>query len=1795
MSANQEQPGVERGAYEVLAERLAAGGRTLADAARSLNLRRAERFGATELKVTGAERLRTEHNSVARDAAALGDRLVVGYHVFMGLKSELSVNDVLQVVSLQSPGEVLADGGGLFEPKFLSEFKELHQYYKDARLASVRRGPTRLWAAFQVGRESTDQRAFRWSVDRQNRSTYLDARGERDTQLPPAHDFQWTLATRENHVKGTHPHVSVLDEVFVECVGGDLTVKVENNTASGEGIYSEPVEDPLQTLDDGRYEFARAGKLVLLKIQPYREPAPRYLVYNPLSRKVWRLDGIGDSCVQLPEDHGIVFPGGYVLETGEVRTFDLPGARLRIERVVRSPNGEDVLYGFGVVGDVDSAGPRYALCVYNLIRREMAAPIVCQGYALFDDGRLVVLRGTPEPTRVHELQIWTTPFTSAEFHASRPRGEGLLDRIGNADLVRGVSECFALARLTAEQAAAGPSVTRAVYETVAKAAQRALDAHHWVDDTEVATLAGTPLGAGIRAIRDTATVVLDEFDKVEALRRAAVGVLDTLRKDTADRLRSLRPEGWRVADDFVTALADLRRLRGRILAARDVRYLDLAGLDKLEGEVRGRFEDVSRRTAAFLAGAGALAPYLQGVEQLGARGGGATKAKECEAAAKELSALQEKLELLAELAASLGADDAVQRTAILTQTGEVFAALNRTRAGIENRRRSLGREEHTAAFQAELMLVSQSLAAAVAAADTPERAEEQRSRLLLRIEELEGRFADVPEFVEQLGLRREEASETLDRRREELLSDRRRRAEAIWSSGERLLAAIRKKAFTLGGREDLEGYFASDALVAKARELPERLRQLGDAVRGDEFEGRLTSLEAEAGRALRDKAELFEEGGAVIRLGRHRFAVNTQAFDLTLVPRGDGLAFHLAGTDYYDPVTDPEFLATRPFWDQSVASETPGPKGVYRSVTLAVAILREADAAGRLEALGAEVLEPARLLATVRAAAQNRLDEGYDRGVHDEDAAKILSALVPAWRGAGLLRFSPAARAVAQWVLARWEGAQSDERGLGAWSPSTLASVAGPPASGGAASKGHLGQRARSLARARALFGGAGPTALIPELRAEIEALVADERLPTLAQAVLDAAAEVLALQLADGKVPMSAEALELRDAFVRAAGNPPPLDEITGLGRRLEAARGWVEAFVERHAPGSAAFVPEVAVLLAAPNVPRTPNVTRLTLEISGLVGQHDRLEGGVLKGRLDELVGEAVNLLDVRMPAYRQFLAQRTALLGAERARLRLEELRPKPMSGFVRNRLLDEVYLPLIGENLAKQMGTAGGDKRTDRMGLLLLISPPGYGKTTLMEYVASRLGLVFVKVNGPALGHGVTSLDPSECAEATARQEVERINLGLEMGANAMLYLDDIQHTSPELLQKFISVSDAQRKIESVWKGRTRTVDLRGKRFVVCMAGNPYTESGELFRIPDMLANRADVHNLGDVVGGREDLFALSYLENAITQNTSLAPIASRGIEDLQVFIRKADGEEVAESALQHAWTRGEVDDIVAVLRRMRSIQRLLLEVNKAYIASASMAEANRTEPAFKLQGSYRNMAKLASRVVPVMNDQELSQLITDHYRSEAQTLATGAEANLLRLARIRGINTTEDDERWAHLCAVLARQQRTGGGDGDPASRMVGMLSDVADGLRSIHGELKDGRRGPVEPLGPHVERLAGAIGDMAVNVQVTSPPPPGVAALIDKQVQVVEQGLVPTLRATAHLMNQNQEIWQRLGELTSALGLLREQLSELPEASPSGRQGAVGRAPGPNRDTGGPSDLPPAGASPRDERDDTGS
>jgi len=469
------------------------------------------------------------------------------------------------------------------------------------------------------------------------------------------------------------------------------------------------------------------------------------------------------------------------------------------------------------------------------------------------------------------------------------------------------------------------------------------------------------------------------------------------------------------------------------------------------------------------------------------------------------------------------------------------------------------------------------------------------------------------------------------------------------------------------------------------------------------------------------------------------------------------------------------------------------------------------------------------------------------------------------------------------------------------------------------------------------------------------------------------------------------------------------------------------------------------------------------LQIDVPNLLGEHPRIQGQRLSFAVDDFLSRLHHHESSIIPAYKRYLAMRSEVLHDARDSLRLNEFMPRPLSSFVRNRLINESYLPLIGDNLAKQMGTVGEDKRTDLMGILMMISPPGYGKTTLMEYVANRLGLIFMKINCPSLGHDVTSLDPAKAPNATAREELNKINLAFEMGSNVMLYLDDIQHTHAEFLQKFISLGDGTRRIDGVWQGKTKTYDMRGKKFCVVMAGNPYTESGEAFKVPDMLANRADIYNLGDIMGGMEDIFALSYIENALTSNAVLAPLANRDLADVHRFIKMAkaidasDGNSAAlvqaqSSELSHPYSTSEINEILAILRHMFSVQQVVLDVNQAYIASAAQDDKYRVEPTFKLQGSYRNMNKMTEQLSAVMNTDDLNQLIDDHYLGESQLLTTGAESNLLKLGEMRGTLDSEEAARWAQIKADFLRNKAMGGDDGDTGARIIAQLADMATGL-----------------------------------------------------------------------------------------------------------------------------------------------
>ena len=463
-----------------------------------------------------------------------------------------------------------------------------------------------------------------------------------------------------------------------------------------------------------------------------------------------------------------------------------------------------------------------------------------------------------------------------------------------------------------------------------------------------------------------------------------------------------------------------------------------------------------------------------------------------------------------------------------------------------------------------------------------------------------------------------------------------------------------------------------------------------------------------------------------------------------------------------------------------------------------------------------------------------------------------------------------------------------------------------------------------------------------------------------------------------------------------------------------------------------------------------------KVARRLTSMAGNHPRISRGEMPLNYHEILVRVRRYQRDVVPRYRSLHSTKTRIVDTAREEMRLEEFKPRVLTSFVRNRLLDEVYLPMIGANLAKQMGAAGENKRTDRMGLLLLISPPGYGKTTLMEYIANRLGIVFMKINGPAIGHAVTSLDPVEAPNAAAREEIERLNLALEMGDNVMLYVDDIQHTNPEFLQKFISLCDATRKIEGVRNGRTRTYDLRGRRVAVVMAGNPYTESGERFQVPDMLSNRADVYNLGEIIGDSAEAFEMSYLENCLTSNRALAPLGAAPPEDARAIIQAAARDSLERVDLQSKFSMDQVREMFEVMRKLLRVRDVVLRVNRAYIRSAAQADAYRTEPPFKLQGSYRNMNRIAERVAAVMNEAELQSLIVNNYQQDAQTLTTDNEANVLKFKEIMGILSAEEKERWDAIKYAYVESVRMSGMDSeDQAGQLMRQLASMRDGLESI--------------------------------------------------------------------------------------------------------------------------------------------
>ena len=1123
-----------------------------------------------------------------------------------------------------------------------------------------------------------------------------------------------------------------------------------------------------------------------------------------------------------------------------------------------------------------------------------------------------------------------------------------------------------------------------LYVDIVRRANAVVDSYYWIDNEAAHNLA-EPL----RAIGESASAAIDTYARVRRLQQEAEEQQSAFGEEAdkiRERIRRRKPQS---VNDYVAYLAELRGLQGKASDLKGMAYVEGEVIAQTEAQLVETRDQLARDCVRFLLRKDALAPFEEKIKA----GEEAVKSfatvVEGDKLAQSFQELGSELELLIQTVSNLPIADANQTTEIIDRISALFAQLNQLRAQQKQRRDSLRKHEAEAEFAAQLRLISQALANYLDLCNTPDDCERYLGQYMLQIEELETKFGDFPAFAEALAEQRESGYNTFEARRLQLSEQRQRRATNLSNTAKRLLQTIEKRAARIDEAEAHSAYFAADLMVDKVRQTAAQLREMGEAVRAGELETQLQQIQENSLTKLHDRDEL---GDDVVKFGRHHFAAHKQELGLSLTPKDGQMCIHLSGTSFFQPVHDEAIEAAQDLWEQALVSEN---DKVYRAEYLAYSLIHNSQ------------FTPHNSLLT--SAIQSRPQEGYVKGVHDEDAARILEAVTSRAKELGSLRFAPEVRVLGRFCYDYlFDEKQKREAQLKA--ASSLQS-----------------------------FGDSSSQYdwLIDEITTDIISVADSLFLGTSEERAAQYLFEVIS---ANEEHRTSRAAGELHEAFQaflkRKKAKTAFTDSLKPLSdprQRFAQIRVWVDLFLHDDSspevPQVQAYGTELAYILLSDSFDKK-QVSEVSdmIELEGLNGSHPLIEDGRYAVNYHAFMARLEAFAHHDVPRYEAFLKRRHKLIQQAEKQLKPSRFKARPMPGFVRNRLIDRVYLPLIGENLAKQIGAEGDNQRPDRQGMLLLISPPGYGKTTLMEYVADRLGLFFAKINGPSLGHEITSLDPAAAPNSAAREELIRLNLALAMGDNVMLYLDDIQHCNPEFLQKFIPLADGNRKIEGVWDGEAQTFDMRSRRFCVVMAGNPYTESGDQFQIPDMLANRADTYNLGDILGEHRADFELSYIENVITTQPGLRVLRNRPKEDLYAIINSVKRGGTESMELSQPLPPDAMSDVQALLKMLFRIQEVVLKVNQRYIASAAQAEEYRTEPAFRLQGSYRNMARLAAQLDPVMNDEEVENLLVAHYSQEAQTLTNESEANLLKFKEMVAQLSEEERRRWEEIVETFRRNK-----------------------------------------------------------------------------------------------------------------------------------------------------------------------
>ena len=668
---------LEGGTYELLRKRILNSSNSLQAKLEVLNDERKRVFGTIETKVLATERITTSNNCIPWDMHSFGNKFLFGYNVHVGLKSEISIKDVFSFYEYRDDHtfhelEIMAS----FNDKvFLDDFAQLYKYYKNAHfLRFIDVGPY-FHMVFRIGKDVDDIKSFKWEF-RNEKFHYIDNRSDHEYKFPEQHQFKWKKTKREDFRDGMYPHISIKDRVFVECVGGDLTIKIEDNTDDGQGIYREEVDNKQQTLDDAEIHYAEVGNLIIIRVKPYQEEKKRYLIYNEKLKEVRRIDAIEDACILLPDDQGLIFSNGYYLQSGQYKLFDLDLTNMLFERKVVSVNGEDYSYVF-----YNRQHGIFLLLNYNIIAQNVSNPIVCHGFTIFDNGEMCVFKADDEPKKHHAIQVWQTPFTGPNFKVEE-KSDSFLQKIGNKEVVGAMAECQDIINLINKE-----NIYADLYLDVIKKSTDVLDTYYWLGSEKEYDLNGP-----LQEIRKVAESAVDEYEKVRKIRENSQKRLVEIGKVQEQVIKKSKSSFSKITS-YVELLAEIRTVRGEVISAKDLRYIDRTRLEGYDQELSQASDQVSESCVRFLMQDHALKPFVEKIQEFKNKIAVVKKVVDADELMVYGEKVADELDLLIETVSNLKITDATQTTRIIENISDIYAQYNQIKGSLSKKRKSLLSDE----------------------------------------------------------------------------------------------------------------------------------------------------------------------------------------------------------------------------------------------------------------------------------------------------------------------------------------------------------------------------------------------------------------------------------------------------------------------------------------------------------------------------------------------------------------------------------------------------------------------------------------------------------------------------------------------------------------------------------------------------------------------------------------------------------------------------------------------------------------------------------------------------------------------------------------------------------------------------------------------------------------------------------------------------------------------------------------------------------------------------------------------